>query len=73
MIDKLKELFEKQAFGVCDWWGNRLNINTNNIRVYFIYVSFLALGSPLLIYLIMAFVLKNKNWFKPKRTTIWEL
>lgn len=73
MIEKIKNHFERKAYGVCTWWGDRLNINTNNIRVYFIYLSFLTLGSPLVVYLIMAFILKNKNWFKSKRTTIWEI
>ena len=73
IVDDIQRYFEEQAFGVCEWWGNRLNIGTNSIRVYFIYLSFLTFGSPLVIYLIMAFVLKNKNWFKPKRATIWDL
>lgn len=73
MIEKVKLFFERQAFGVCAWWGDRLNVHTSSIRVYFIYLSFLTLGSPLVIYLMMAFILKNKNWFKPKRATIWEL
>ena len=73
MIEQIKEHFEKRAYGVCAWWGERLNVNTNSIRVYFIYASFLTLGSPLVVYLIMAFILRNKYWFKPKRTTIWEL
>ncbi len=73
MIEQIKYYFEQKAFGVCAWWGDRLNVKTNSIRVYFIYLSFLTLGSPLVIYLIMAFILKNKYWFKAKRTTIWEL
>lgn len=73
MIQEIKDHFERKAYGVCEWWGDRLDFDTNSIRVYFIYLSFLTLGSPLVIYLVMAFVLKNKNWFKPKRTTIWEL
>jgi phage shock protein PspC (stress-responsive transcriptional regulator) len=73
LIAEIKSHFETKAYGVCEWWGTKFNVNTNSIRVYFIYLSFLTLGSPLVIYLIMAFVLKNKNWFKPKRATVWEL
>jgi phage shock protein PspC (stress-responsive transcriptional regulator) len=73
IVNRIKEYFELQAYGVCEWWATKFNVNTNSVRVYFIYISFLTLGSPLLIYLVMAFILKNKNWFKPKRATIWEL
>lgn len=72
MVKRMIKEIELRAFGVCDWWGEKLNIDTNSIRVYFIYLSFLTLGSPLVIYLVMAFILKNKKWFKYKRTTIWE-
>jgi phage shock protein PspC (stress-responsive transcriptional regulator) len=73
IIDNILNYFEQQAFGVCEWWGEKLNINSNSIRVYFIYLSFLTLGSPLVVYLVMAFVLENKTWFKPKKQSIWEL
>ena len=70
MIEKIQAFFERQAFGVCTWWGEKLGLKSSRIRLFFIYLSFLTLGSPLIIYLIMAFVLENKYWFKlkPKRT-----
>jgi len=73
LVNYIKELFDAKAYGVCEWWGTRFNVSTNAIRVYFIYLSFLTLGSPLVVYLAMAFILKNKSWFKPKKNTIWEL
>ncbi|MGB0391615.1 MAG: PspC domain-containing protein [Salibacteraceae bacterium] len=73
LVNYIQHIFEERAYGVCEWWGSKFNVNTGTIRVYFIYLSFLTLGSPLVIYLAMAFILKNKNWFKPKKTTIWEL
>jgi len=74
MIDKIQAYFELQAFGVCEWWGEKLNISTSSIRLSFIYLSFITFGSPLLIYLIMAFFLRNKHWVKAKgTTTIWDL
>jgi phage shock protein C len=43
--------------------------------LFFIYASFIALGSPVLIYLAMAFVLEHKHIFKlqRRRKSIWEL
>ncbi len=75
MIDKIKDYFERQTFGVCDWWGRRLGINATKIRLAFIYLSFITLGSPLLIYLMMAFILENKEYFKTarRRKTIWDI
>ena len=73
MIAKIQAYFERQAFGVCSWWGNKLGISTSRIRLFFIYISFLTLGSPLLIYLIMAFILEHKDVLKPKRNRIWDL
>ena len=73
MIEQIHLIFEKYAFGVCEWWGKKLGIATERIRLYFIYFSFITLGSPLIIYLIMAFILENKNFFKMKRkATVWE-
>jgi len=73
MIDQIQAFFERQAFGVCEWWGEVLGIQIGQIRLFFIYLSFITFGSPLIIYLIMAFILKHKYWFKRKSSTIWEL
>lgn len=73
MFTKFQSFLEMRAFGVCEWWGEKLGIKTSQIRLFYIYLSFLTFGSPIVIYLIMAFILKNKEWFKVRRTTIWEL
>lgn len=73
LIDKIKTFFEKQAFGVCEWWGEKLKIKSANIRLFFIYTSFLTIGSPLIIYLIMAFVLNLRNMTRSKRGSVWDL
>ncbi len=76
MIRKIISWFEQQAFGVCSWWGHKLGIKTNTIRMYFIYLSFFTVGSPIILYFIMAFILEHKNYFKPsryKRSSIWDI
>ncbi len=74
MITRIQNFFERQAFGVCEWWGEKLGLKTSRIRLFFIYASFLTLGSPLLIYLGMAFILEHKYFFKfRKRNTVWDL
>ncbi|HMQ77382.1 MAG TPA: PspC domain-containing protein [Flavobacteriales bacterium] len=76
MIDRIKTTFERQAFGVCAWWGEKLNIKTEQVRLSFIYLSFVTAGLHLVVYLVMAFVLEHKERIKrpfAKRSTVWEL
>ncbi|HRH70527.1 MAG: PspC domain-containing protein [Flavobacteriales bacterium] len=76
MIDRIKTFFERQAFGVCEWWAQKLNIKTEQVRLSFIYLSFITAGVNLVVYLIMAFVLQHKERIKRpfgKRSTVWEM
>ena len=74
MINKIQVYFEIRAFGVCSWWGEKLQLKIPRIRLFFIYLSFLTLGSPIVIYLIMAFILDHKEYFKfQKRKTVWDI
>ncbi|WP_223265846.1 PspC family transcriptional regulator [Vicingus serpentipes] len=74
MIRKISSFFEKHAFGVCEWWGEKLQLKISRIRLFFIYTSFLTFGSPIIIYLIMAFILEHKEYLKlSKRKTIWDI
>jgi len=76
MIKNIQAWFETQAFCVCEWWGKRLGINSTKIRMYFIYLSFFTVGSPVIMYFIMAFILEHKEFFKPfksKRRSVWDL
>jgi len=76
LLQKIAFFFEMQSFGVCAWWARKLGINSSKVRLGFIYFSFVALGSPILLYLIMAWILEHKHYFKfqPKRKkSIWEL
>ncbi len=59
---RLKSFIEWQAFGVCTAIGEKLGIATSRIRLWFIYISFLTMGSPLIIYMIMAFWLNIKKY-----------
>lgn len=74
-FDKTIAFYERNAFGVFTWLGDKMNIKTGGIRLSFIYLSFITFGSPVFLYLIAAFVLRHKEHFKPnkKQGTIWEL
>lgn len=66
-MNKLKQLIEWRAFGVCEPLGERLGISTSRIRMWFIYISFLTMGSPIIIYMVMAFWLNMKNYILSAR------
>ncbi len=61
-MKKIRESLELNAFGVCTAIGEKLGIASSKIRMWFIYISFLTLGSPLLIYMILAFWMNIKNY-----------
>ena len=68
--------FEKELYGVCAWWGEKLRIKSSRIRLFFIYASFITFGSPLIVYLAMAFVLEHKEMIKKpfkRRSSVWDL
>lgn len=73
LILRILSFFEHQAFGVCAWWGNLLRIKTSNIRLFFIYASFLTIGSPLIIYLSMAFIKNLRYMIFSRRGSVWDL
>ena len=75
-FQKVVFFFELQSYGVCEWWARKLGISSTKVRLGFIYFSFIALGSPVVVYLIMAWILEHKHYFKlkpKKRSSIWEL
>lgn len=77
MINRLilwiKSFFERQAFGVCEWMGSWMKIRSSTIRMYFIYTSFLTIGSPVIVYLIMGFWMNVKKLIRQRRGGVWDL
>lgn len=73
MMDKLRSLLELSFFGVCSYWGEKLSMPSKSIKLFFIYASFLTFGSPVIIYLTMAFVLKLKDYINGQRNPVWDI
>ena len=75
MIKFLRGILEKNIFGVCQWWGDKFGIRSSRIRLYFIYLSCVTVASPIIAYLIMAFVLEHRDMIKEgfRKKRIWEL
>ena len=71
LTDKIQQFFESYAFGVCTQLGEKLGIATSSIRLFFIYASFLTVGSPVIIYLSIAFVMNMRKHLR-KRKPVWD-
>ncbi|MCE2740212.1 MAG: PspC domain-containing protein [Sphingobacteriales bacterium] len=72
-MDRIKFFIEKHVFGVCSYIGAKLGISSSKIRLYFIYTSFITMGSPVIIYLIIAFWINIKKYMRPNKNTLWEI
>ncbi|MBS1682804.1 MAG: PspC family transcriptional regulator [Bacteroidetes bacterium] len=70
-MKRIQLFFEGHAFGVCTYLGEKLGIATSSIRLFFIYASFLTLGSPVVLYMALAFILNIRGHLR-KRNTIWD-
>ncbi|MEQ6121029.1 PspC domain-containing protein [Reichenbachiella sp. MALMAid0571] len=66
----MQEFLEKYAFGVCARLGEKLRIPTSSIRLFFIYSSFLTFGSPVLVYLALAFIMNIRKHLR-RRHSLW--
>ncbi|PIB34848.1 PspC family transcriptional regulator [Reichenbachiella sp. 5M10] len=66
----LQDYLEKHAFGVCARLGEKLRLPSSSIRLFFIYISFLTFGSPLVVYLMLAFVMNFRKHLR-RRHSHW--
>ncbi|MCB0633379.1 MAG: PspC family transcriptional regulator [Saprospiraceae bacterium] len=70
---QFKEILERSAFGVCNYLGEKIGISSSRVRLYFIYASFVTLGSPIIVYLFTAFWLNLRTYIRRKKNHwLWE-
>jgi len=70
IVNKVQGFVELYAFGVCTRLGEKLGIATSSIRLFFIYASFLTIGSPVILYLALAFLMNLRKYFR-QRNPVW--
>ena len=68
MVQRIFTFFEQHSFGVCTYLGERFNVSIAKIRLFFIYVSFLAVGAPLVFYFLASVVLDVRRYVKRRGT-----
>ncbi len=72
-FEKIRYFFVRHGFNVSTRLADKLGIPVNNVRLFFIYASFVTLGASFLLYLLLAFALKIKDLFYTKRPSVFDL
>jgi phage shock protein PspC (stress-responsive transcriptional regulator) len=67
-MNRFKNFIEWQAFGVLSSIGDKMGIATSRIRMWFMYTSLLTLGSPIIIYMVLAFWMNMKRYIQARRS-----
>jgi hypothetical protein len=72
-IEQIKYFFAKHGFNVSTRISDKIGIQVGNVRLFFIYVSFATLGLSFILYIMMAFALRIKDFFFQKRPSVFDL
>lgn len=72
-MKKWIEFWEFQWFGVCSKLGDKLGLSSSSIRKFFIYFSFLTYGSPIVVYLALAFIIDMRKSYRKRRSFYYDL
>jgi len=64
MIRWIENILQHSTYGICRSLGDYLGIADSKIRIYFIYLSFITLGSPIIIYLVLLFWQNVKQYVR---------
>lgn len=70
-MEKLKLFFQDSAFGVCARLGEKLHFPIDSIRLFFIYSSFITLGSPIIIYVSLAMMMKIRKYLRKMNNPVF--
>jgi len=72
-IHSIRHFFERHGFGVFSRLADRLGMRATNVRLFFIYISFITVGLSFGVYLTLAFLLKLKDMVYTKRSSVFDL
>jgi len=73
MVYSIRHYFERHGFYVSSRFADRLGIRAKNVRLFFIYLSFATVGIGFAFYITLAFLLRLKDLFYTKRTSVFDL
>ncbi len=72
-VYSIRHYFERHGFYVSSRFADRLGIRAKNVQLFFIYLSFATLGIGFAVYITMAFLLRLKDLFYTKRSSVFDL
>lgn len=72
-MNNLIHFFEKHGFFVATRLAERLGMRTANVRLFFVYISFITVGLGFGFYLTLAFLLRLKDMIYTKRSSVFDL
>ena len=72
-VIQLKYFFEKHGFHVSSRLADRLGMRASDVRLFFIYISFVTAGLWFGIYLTLAFWIRLKDLIQGKRSSVFDL
>ncbi|MFJ1323139.1 hypothetical protein ACILDT_09015 [Capnocytophaga canis] len=64
---------EKHGFAVSSRIAEKLGVRAKDVRIFFIYSTFATLGAWFGIYLLLASLLRIKDLFYTKRSSVFDL
>ena len=72
-INSIRHFFELRGFDVSSRLADKLGIRATNVRLFFIYISFVTVGLSFGVYLTLAVLLKLKDMVYTKRSSVFDL
>ena len=72
-VNSVRHDFERHGYHVSTRLADRLRMRAQNVRLFFIYISFVTVGLSFGFYLTMAFLLKLKDMIYTKRSSVFDL
>jgi phage shock protein C len=69
-MSKVRNFLEHNIFGVCTRIGEKMGISISSVRLYFIYLSFLTFGSPIFVYLVLAFWINFRRYLRWNKQSV---
>ena len=72
-VIRLKYFFEKHGFNASSRLADKLGMRVSNVRLFFIYITFVTAGLWFGVYLTLAFWIKLKDLIRAKRSSVFDL
>lgn len=72
-VHSVRHFFERHGYHVSSRFADRLGMRALNVRLFFIYISFVTVGLSFALYLTLAFLLRLKDMIYTKRSSVFDL